>query len=462
MKTYQVVMCHKAAKDTVLRHLPYWQAQGTPVMIFCPVDGAVQMDGCEHLYWGRCEHHGAHSIARFRFLINHLKDRCAAYDRVVIWEYDSICLSPELPETRSDAVTANAFYNRDDNARFKEKMFTHPPLFIPLNLMGKLCDAMKFVSNDDEGSFWDRWFGYVCDLAKVEIVSLCEHTKQGYSQNTIEREHEMTAVAASSRGVRVFHGVKTPEMLNVIRLASPWILHTGSRLKKVNYVAFSLYGDSEKYLNGMWRNLHLISQFYPGWSARIYMPPEMCGGEWHKQLATYVKFRPAGIPDMMSRFLIHDSPDCDRFLVRDADSRIGTREAAAVADWITSGRLLHIMRDHKSHGVEIPGGMWGGQGGKLVPNMLTAIRKWMQTKAGGYEGHDHDQRFLADVVYVGGKDSMMQHDTFYRRLFRGSMAFPTTRDCQESPRFVGEVFSANGTPRESDWDLIKDQVEEKS
>ena len=48
--------------------------------------------------------------------------------------------------------------------------------------------------------------------------------------------------------------------------------------------------------------------------------------------------------------------------VRDLDSRLTGREAAAVTDWLeNTDRPFHIMRDNPNHGTEILGGMWGAR-----------------------------------------------------------------------------------------------------
>ena len=55
-----------------------------------------------------------------------------------------------------------------------------------------------------------------------------------------------------------------------------------------------------------------------------------------------------------------------RYLIRDVDSRISRREAAAVGAWVLSGLPFHAMRDHPSHalyaqaGLMMQAGMWGG------------------------------------------------------------------------------------------------------
>ena len=50
--------------------------------------------------------------------------------------------------------------------------------------------------------------------------------------------------------------------------------------------------------------------------------------------------------------------------VRDADSRVSPREAAAVAEWVRSGVAAHVMRDHPNHQFVMNSGMWGAVGGQ--------------------------------------------------------------------------------------------------
>jgi hypothetical protein len=72
---------------------------------------------------------------------------------------------------------------------------------------------------------------------------------------------------------------------------------------------------------------------------------------------------------MFWRFLVADDDSVDRFIVRDADSRLNAREAAAVLEWVQSGSSCHIMRDHPNHVQIMNGGMWGGTKGMLrVPS----------------------------------------------------------------------------------------------
>ena len=51
----------------------------------------------------------------------------------------------------------------------------------------------------------------------------------------------------------------------------------------------------------------------------------------------------------------------DHFIIRDADSRLSRRDFCAVEEWLKSGKMFHVLRDHPSHSnFPISGGLWGG------------------------------------------------------------------------------------------------------
>jgi len=70
---------------------------------------------------------------------------------------------------------------------------------------------------------------------------------------------------------------------------------------------------------------------------------------------------------MMWRFtVVDDDPDVDAFIVRDADSRLTSRDAAVVADWLRqipeTAAIFHCIRDHPAHSDSfINGGLWGAR-----------------------------------------------------------------------------------------------------
>ena len=80
---------------------------------------------------------------------------------------------------------------------------------------------------------------------------------------------------------------------------------------------------------------------------------------------------------MLSRFSVALDPAVDRYIIRDADSRLNSRDSFAVQEWIESGMKLHSMRDHISHCHPFHGGMWGGVKNAL-PNFHLNLNSGLQ------------------------------------------------------------------------------------
>jgi hypothetical protein len=238
--------------------------------------------------------------------------------------------------------------------------------------------------------------------------------------------------------------------------------------KPMRAISFSLYGDDPKYINGMVANINLRDRIYKGWQIYIYCDGPAfrnIGGpigeyEYHSTGVTLYriaeKIEDHPIPPMFWRFMIADNPLIERFIVRDADSRLSEREAAAVEEWIKSDKILHIMRDHQAHQL-IPGGMWGAQWRRdnwAAPEMSKLIAEFVGTDHANEEQRKYgaDQEFLRTKVWPWAKNSVIQHDASeHRRKQLGGVPFPTKR---EWPRFVGEVFNEHDEPRANDWPMV--------
>ena len=118
---------------------------------------------------------------------------------------------------------------------------------------------------------------------------------------------------------------------------------------------------------------------------------------------------------------------------RDADSRLGFREKAAVDEWLSSNKDFHIMRDHPNHGVPILGGMWGVKGNILsnIKNISIAYNpgNFWQT----------DQIFLQNVVYPVVKEKSLVHDEFFEKK-----SFPKLSKERNINHFVGQAYDGDG------------------
>lgn len=192
-----------------------------------------------------------------------------------------------------------------------------------------------------------------------------------------------------------------------------------------NVVSFSLWGQAPQYCNGALLNAERVPETLPGWGTRFYVdssvPAEVVTKllEFGAEVVDAIKL-PTPVPPLMRRFLIHDDPDVELYLIRDSDSRIGPREIAAVADWQASGAAFHAIRDHPFHTELIQGGLWGGTARHefRMSDLLGEFRE----RYGADRRYGADQYFLARYVWPLIRNDLLTHDSYYRTP--GSRAFP--------------------------------------
>jgi len=208
----------------------------------------------------------------------------------------------------------------------------------------------------------------------------------------------------------------------------------------MNYVTFSLYGKHPKYLVGAIKNAEQIEQFYPGFKAIFYVNhdvPYPCVSELRKLGAKVIQTAGQFPNPMFCRLAAVSRPNANIVLCRDVDSRFSNREVNAVQAWINSGKLFHIMRDYPAH-VLFPGGLWGWRRPLELKLYQWAVNWFRDRRITTYNKMD-DQRFLEEIVWPKVSDHVLQHDTFSRDKYPGSVPFPDG-DVTGDGDFVGEIF----------------------
>ena len=218
-----------------------------------------------------------------------------------------------------------------------------------------------------------------------------------------------------------------------------------------NVISYSLYGSNPRYTDGALANAKLYKTIYPGWVMRVYyentVPEPVLSKlrDANVQLVDMTGLR--GLNKMSWRFLPASDSTVQRFCVRDVDSRLSTREKAAVDDWMKSGKKFHVMRDHPSHSKRaMSGGMWCGTH-DAVHDMDQRLMNRHMTQA-----YLQDMNFLNKVIWPLAKDSVLQHDAFSCDMFGGGVPFPTPRKGWEH---VGSVH-INDKMREVDVNILKE------
>jgi len=141
-------------------------------------------------------------------------------------------------------------------------------------------------------------------------------------------------------------------------------------------LSYSWWGANEAYGYGMLENALLAPLYYPGAEVRVHVDISSVDARILEALAAlpHVRIVAPQIPSkgkMCWRFLpsVEENGVC---LVRDADSRLGAREADAVAEWLEeTDSGWHIMRDcGEGHVFPVVGCCWGSRNGLL--NCFTA------------------------------------------------------------------------------------------
>lgn len=145
-----------------------------------------------------------------------------------------------------------------------------------------------------------------------------------------------------------------------------------------------------------------------------------------------------GISGMFLRFFVASDPNVDRFIIRDIDSSPGSRDRAAIHDWILSKRSFHTMHDHPKHRYNyILGGMWGGAKSTEQRRKHQSIFSYDQVEGrirnGSVDHHmrqyNGDQHFLREYVWplIDHDNDLISHNSVQCLQFPSSRPFPTPR-----------------------------------
>lgn len=226
-------------------------------------------------------------------------------------------------------------------------------------------------------------------------------------------------------------------------------------------ITFSLWGDNPNYNVGAVENAKLASEFYPDFECWFYIHKESVPEQTIKNLKflknTRIIFEKdisdKGKP-MMWRFKAIDDPEVDIMMPRDTDTRILLREKLAVQEWLESGKVFHVMRDHPFHGahhMRIPGGMFGTK-------KIAKIKSWTDLMSSyisptGHKNYNYDQYFLKKYIYPKIKKNMIIHSSCTKLIGESIKPFPIPHS--DTWQFVGEYVYSDGSRCQEHIDMLK-------
>ena len=181
-----------------------------------------------------------------------------------------------------------------------------------------------------------------------------------------------------------------------------------------NVIAFSLWGDAQRYCLGAIENARVAPLLFPEWRCRFYCDssvPEWVVGQLLAYGADIVMAaEPRRLHEgLFWRFQVANDAAVDRFLVRDVDSVFSLRERMAVNEWLDSGKAFHLMRDFYTHTDLILAGMWGGVAG-ILPDIATLAEPYISASD---KTRNCDQAFLRREIWPLIKPWVLIHDDYF-------------------------------------------------
>ena len=217
-------------------------------------------------------------------------------------------------------------------------------------------------------------------------------------------------------------------------------------------IAMSVFGKSPRYCRGMLSNLIIIynQQFFKGWKIRIYydlsVPYQLLhmarilGAELYLMQDTRSIDSAVDTSGTFWRFLVFWDERITRFLLRDSDARLWERDESAVGEWVQSGHLFHVQRDHPFHHTEIMGGMWGTVGGAIDTRsklISVAVPKKIET---GEIRYGDDQTWLVETLWPFVRNYTLAHDSFFCKRFLCAEIIGHPNQRKSLQDFVGNAY----------------------
>lgn len=217
----------------------------------------------------------------------------------------------------------------------------------------------------------------------------------------------------------------------------------------------SLMSNETKDLYGVIRNIMLQPIHFPTWTFRVYLEKPTPGNDSTKTLCypaipDYFSFKLERLPVQIAYVNTQDTKvdpslwpalgmedeSVDYLLVRKPTSRLSDRDAAVVHEWMNSGKVVHVIRDHPKHTQnKIVPGLWGVNARKLRTIMSGQIRVLLETSI-------NETEFLNRVFWPEVTNRTFCHDSLIES--DRCNPFPIHAINQTKCEYLGQEFGPLG------------------
>jgi hypothetical protein len=174
-------------------------------------------------------------------------------------------------------------------------------------------------------------------------------------------------------------------------------------------ISFCIYGSNDKYCKGLNENLKLIQLNLSDYDVFIYIGNNvpLLWIDLYKSYSFVHLFytNRIGHDNMINRFFAIDNNNVDIAIIRDADSRLHSRDIWCIKNFETSNFLFHTIRDHPEHRALILGGLWGVK--KELNLHIEKLYNKYNINNIEINKIQHDQYFLRDIIYPLVKNNII-------------------------------------------------------
>ena len=188
----------------------------------------------------------------------------------------------------------------------------------------------------------------------------------------------------------------------------------------VNVFSFCLYSSyNPKYYIGLKENIDIIIDKYPTYHIHIWLGNDIDKDKFDELINNFDKTNikiffvsdATGPILMLYRYMSIDFENIDCIFSRDADSRIGERDMWCINRFLNSKQILHTIRDHHGHFMEMMGGL-SGMKREILNHICSFNNLILQSKKiiNNIE-YNFDQYILKIIIYNNFKDLLLVHST---------------------------------------------------
>lgn len=240
--------------------------------------------------------------------------------------------------------------------------------------------------------------------------------------------------------------------------------HESGGKKHKMVISMALYGKDPAHTWGAIRNAQLAPIVFPGWTLRLHIPhpghfpqnvtvPARITRKLKHLGAEIVYVNESDIPQKYWSYIVATDATVKYFLVRDVDSRISDRDAAAVNEWLDkfNDTAVHCIRDNPRHAhTPIVDGLWGGNGKKLTEilhgkNLVELVQEFLTNISRTESEHsmlsnvslEHKSSFLEQILWPRVAEAILCHDSVSCDSWNASVSFPVSRLDAE---YLGQKF----------------------